>query len=85
MCIRDRVSLIETEKLLSDMVAAKLNKWKDQGKYNGSFSVGRNKLKNASILREYGSIGMGEKTKDYCRLLSRISRRMVGSLSLIHI
>ncbi len=34
-----QVSLIETEKLLSDMVAAKLNKWKDQGKYNGSFSA----------------------------------------------
>ncbi len=42
--------------------------------------VGRNKLKNASILREYGSIGMGEKTKDYCRLLSRNSRRMVGTM-----
>ena len=42
-------------------------------------SVGRDKLKNASILRKYGSICMGEKTKDYCRLLSRISRRMVGS------
>ncbi len=34
-----QVSLIETEKLLSDMVAAKLNNWKDQGKYTGSFSA----------------------------------------------
>ena len=38
-----------------------------------------NLLHNASIQRKYGSICMGEKTKDYCRLLSRISRRMVGS------
>ena len=28
-------------------------------------SVGRDKLKNASILRKYGSICMGEKTKCY--------------------
>lgn len=34
-----QVSLIETEKLLSDMCAAKLNEWKEQGKYNGKFSA----------------------------------------------
>lgn len=34
-----QVSLIETEKLLSDMVAAKLNEWKKQGKYQGKFSA----------------------------------------------
>ena len=33
-----QVSLIETEKLLSNMVAAKLNEWKKQGKYQGKFS-----------------------------------------------
>jgi diphosphate-dependent phosphofructokinase len=34
-----QVSLIETEKLLSDMVARKLNEWKDAGKYNGKFAA----------------------------------------------
>ncbi len=33
-----QVSLIETEKLLSRMVAAKLGKWKAEGKYAGKFS-----------------------------------------------
>jgi pyrophosphate--fructose-6-phosphate 1-phosphotransferase len=34
-----QVSLIETEKLLSDMVAAKLAEWKNEGKYNGKFAA----------------------------------------------
>ena len=34
-----QVSLIETEKLLSRMVAAKLKVWKKEGKYNGKFSA----------------------------------------------
>ena len=34
-----QVSLIETERLISDMVAMKLNKWTKQGKYNGSFAT----------------------------------------------
>lgn len=34
-----QVSLIETEKLISDMVAAKLAQWKKEGKYNGKFSA----------------------------------------------
>jgi pyrophosphate--fructose-6-phosphate 1-phosphotransferase len=34
-----QVSLIETEKLLSRMVAAKLAEWKKEGKYNGKFSA----------------------------------------------
>ncbi|GAB6975884.1 diphosphate--fructose-6-phosphate 1-phosphotransferase [Prevotella falsenii] len=34
-----QVSLIETERLISDMVAMKLNKWAKQGKYNGSFAA----------------------------------------------
>lgn len=34
-----QVSLIETEKLLSDMVADKLNKWKAEGKFSGSFAA----------------------------------------------
>ena len=34
-----QVSLIETEKLLSDMVEAKLAEWKEAGKYNGKFST----------------------------------------------
>ncbi len=34
-----QVSLIETEKLLSEMVAAKLAEWKNEGKYNGKFSA----------------------------------------------
>ena len=34
-----QVSLIETEKLISDMVGAKLAQWKKEGKYNGKFSV----------------------------------------------
>ena len=34
-----QVSLIETEKLLSRMVAAKLKTWKKEGKYNGKFSA----------------------------------------------
>ncbi len=34
-----QVSLIETEKLLSSMVAAKLDEWKKAGKYNGKFSA----------------------------------------------
>lgn len=33
-----QVSQIETEKLLSDMVATKLAQWKEEGKYNGKFS-----------------------------------------------
>lgn len=33
-----QVSLIETEKLLSDMVAAKLSQWKKQGSYVGTFA-----------------------------------------------
>ena len=49
------------------------------GSDKSAHDLGRDKSKNASILRKYGSICMGEKTKDYCRLLSRISRRMVGS------
>ena len=34
-----QVSLIETEKLLSNMVAAKLDKWKNSGKYVGKFAA----------------------------------------------
>ena len=34
-----QVSLIETEKLLSAMVAAKLEAWRAEGKYNGKFST----------------------------------------------
>ena len=34
-----QVSLIETEKLLSAMVAKKLEAWKAEGKYNGKFSA----------------------------------------------
>ena len=34
-----QVSLIETEKLLSEMVGDKLAQWKTEGKYNGSFSA----------------------------------------------
>ncbi|WP_455050660.1 diphosphate--fructose-6-phosphate 1-phosphotransferase [Hoylesella nanceiensis] len=34
-----QVSLIETEKLISDMVGAKLDQWKKEGKYNGKFSA----------------------------------------------
>ena len=33
-----QVSLIETEKLLSEMVADKLEAWRAEGKYNGKFS-----------------------------------------------
>jgi pyrophosphate--fructose-6-phosphate 1-phosphotransferase len=33
-----QVSLIDTEKLLVDMVAVRLAEWKDAGKYNGKFS-----------------------------------------------
>ena len=34
-----QVSLIETEKLLSEMVANKLNAWKKEGKYTGKFAA----------------------------------------------
>lgn len=34
-----QVSLIETEKLLSDMVVAKLDEWKKEGKYCGKFAA----------------------------------------------
>ena len=34
-----QVSLIETEKLLSDMVEAKLDEWKEAGKYAGKFAT----------------------------------------------
>ena len=34
-----QVSLIETEKLLSEMVATKLAQWKEEGKYTGKFSA----------------------------------------------
>lgn len=34
-----QVSLIETEKLLSNMVAAKLDKWKNSGKFVGKFAA----------------------------------------------
>lgn len=33
-----QVSLIETEKLISEMVAAKLDQWKKEGKYEGKFA-----------------------------------------------
>ena len=34
-----QVSLIETEKLLSEMVSNKLKTWKNEGKYNGKFAT----------------------------------------------
>ena len=34
-----QVSLIETEKLISEMVGAKLAEWKKEGKYEGKFSA----------------------------------------------
>ena len=34
-----QVSLIETEKLLSEMVSSKLSKWKKEGKYKGKFAT----------------------------------------------
>ena len=34
-----QVSLIETEKLLSEMVSNKLDKWKKKGKFNGKFAT----------------------------------------------
>lgn len=34
-----QVSLIETEKLLGEMVKTKLDKWKKEGKYNGKFAT----------------------------------------------
>ena len=34
-----QVSLIETEKLLSEMVGRKLAEWKNEGKYNGKFAA----------------------------------------------
>ena len=34
-----QVSLIETEKLLSEMVATKLAQWKEEGKYTGKFAA----------------------------------------------
>ena len=34
-----QVSLIETEKLISEMVAAKLDQWKKEGKYEGKFTA----------------------------------------------
>ena len=34
-----QVSLIETEKLISEMVAAKLDQWKEEGKYTGKFAA----------------------------------------------
>ena len=34
-----QVSLIETEKLISEMVAAKLDQWKNEGKYEGKFAA----------------------------------------------
>lgn len=34
-----QVSLIETEKLISDMVGAKLDEWKKEGKYTGKFAA----------------------------------------------
>lgn len=34
-----QVSLIETEKLISEMVGAKLDQWAKEGKYNGKFST----------------------------------------------
>ena len=34
-----QVSLIETEKLISEMVAAKLDQWKKEGKYEGKFAA----------------------------------------------
>lgn len=36
-----QVSMIETEKLLAEMVAEKLKAWKAEGKYNGKFSTQR--------------------------------------------
>lgn len=43
-----QVSLIETERLLSRMVDAKLQAWKKEGKFNGSF----NSIHHSSVMRD---------------------------------
>ena len=43
------------------------NYWKTKGVL--LISLGRDKLKNASILRKYGSICMDEKTKAFIRII----------------
>ena len=59
-------------------VASWRKKKRSCGSDKSAHDLGRDKSKNAFILRKYGSICMGGKTKDYCRVLSRISRSMIG-------
>lgn len=69
-----QVSLIETEKLLAEMVKSKLDKWAKEGKYNGKF---------ASITHFFGYEGRcaapSNYDADYCYSLGYTASLLIAS------
>ena len=69
-----QVSLIETEKLLSDMCEAKLAKWAKEGKYNGNF---------ASLHHFFGYEGRcaapSNYDADYCYALGASAAQLIAN------
>ncbi len=69
-----QVSLIETEKLLAEMVGVRLSEWKDAGKYNGKF---------ASQVHFFGYEGRcaapSNYDADYCYSLGYTASCLIGS------
>lgn len=67
-----QVSLIETEKLLSGMVAKKLAVWKKEGKYNGSF-----KTQHHFLGYEGRCAAPSNFDADYCYTLGYTASRLI--------
>lgn len=69
-----QVSLIETEKLLAEMVGTRLAEWKEQGKFNGKF---------ASQVHFFGYEGRcaapSNYDADYCYSLGYTAANLIGS------
>ena len=69
-----QVSLIETEKLLSEMVAAKLAKWAKEGKYNGTFAAQHH------FFGYEGRCAMPSNfDADYCYALGRTAAQLIAA------
>ncbi|MCD8261164.1 MAG: diphosphate--fructose-6-phosphate 1-phosphotransferase [Bacteroides sp.] len=69
-----QVSLIETEKLLSDMVAVKLAQWKDEGKYVGKFAA-----QHHFFGYEGRCAAPSNYDADYCYLLGYTASRLIAA------
>ena len=69
-----QVSLIETEKLLAEMVGNRLDEWKKEGKYNGKF---------ASLVHFFGYEGRcaapSNYDADYCYSLGYTAAALIGA------